>query len=134
MKKYPTRSAGRTALVLTFIALLATVCIVIYVFLERRLRPTTTDLTPEYVGAEMTKLLLIVLGSILLIVIFVVGAYLFIRIGQAVAHDKVGGEPTKYVNVWGQYRLTDEQIDAATEEEPEDGEPKFPPDDVNPAS
>jgi len=52
----------------------------------------------------------------LFILLFVIGAYLVIRVGQFVAREQVGGKTTAYVDAWQNYRLTDEQISAATEE------------------
>lgn len=71
---------------------------------------------------RLTVLLTMLLLAALLIMLFVLGAYLLIRVGRLVARTRsaVGGKPTEYVDVWSQYRLTEEQIAAAT------GEPHRP--------
>lgn len=58
----------------------------------------------------------ILLVSVLLIMLFVIGSYLLIRVGRSVAGKPVGGSPTEYVDAWASYRITDEQIESATAE------------------
>lgn len=58
----------------------------------------------------------ILLVSVLLIMLFVIGSYLLIRVGRSVAGEPVGGSPTEYVDAWASYRITDEQIASATAE------------------
>jgi hypothetical protein len=70
----------------------------------------------------MSVLLIITLGSILLIRLFVVGAYLLIRTGRSLSQRRLGGRPTEYVDAWSQYRLSEEQIQSALPEEPPGGE------------
>lgn len=67
---------------------------------------------------NVSVMLTILLISALLILLFVIGAYLLIRVGRIVARTRtrVGGKPTEYVDAWRSYRLTDEQIAAATRE------------------
>jgi hypothetical protein len=74
----------------------------------------------------LATLLTLLLISALLILLFVLGAYLIIRIGQFVARERVGGTPTAYVDAWQKYRLTDEQIAAATSEDRPDRNPGEP--------
>ena len=114
-------------MVLVLVALLATVCVALYVFLQRRLRPSAArlaagELTRESVLAELSLLLLVLLGSGLLILSFVVGAYLLIRVGRAVSQKPVGGQATEYVDAWSRYRLSQEQIQATTGEGPADSQ------------
>lgn len=106
------------ALVVMLIALLVTVCVSMYLFLVRRFSPAAGEMTPERFRAEVTLLMTILLGAALLIIVFVIGAYLFIRIGQFVSEKPRPEQPTKYVDAWSQYRLTEEEIQAATDEEP----------------
>ncbi len=58
----------------------------------------------------------VLLAAVLLVLVFAIGSYLLIRIGRAITYKRIGGQPTKYVDAWGNYRLTDEQIAAATDE------------------
>jgi hypothetical protein len=79
-------------------------------------------------GSSAGKLLL----SFLLLLAFLIGSYLIVRVGRRVVHGPVHAGPTRYVDAWGRYRVTEEQIEAATEETdgpdesgdvPEDPEP-----------
>lgn len=114
-------SPGHLALLLVLVALLLLVCLAVYLFLMRVLRrvdaaggPGETAVT---LHRKLTLLLAVVLCAILLILMFVVGAYLLLRVGREVAHRRVGGQPTQYVDAWSRYRLSAEQIEAATREE-----------------
>ena len=118
-------SPGRTAMVLVLIALLLTVCVAVYLFLARALSPGTPG---ESVGdtallmrGKLLVLLMVVLGAILLILVFVIGSYALMRVGRSVSRKRVGGKPTEYSDAWSEYRLSQEQIDAVTGEQP--GEP-----------
>jgi hypothetical protein len=65
----------------------------------------------------------ILLGAALAMLTFAIGAYIFIGVGRAVSRPAASGEPTKYFDAWGQYRVTDRQIRAATEEPDGDHRP-----------
>lgn len=54
---------------------------------------------------------------------FVLGSYLMIRAGRAVLPRPRSQSVTEYSDAWSSYRLTQEEIDAATRESPEAGEP-----------
>ena len=126
MGRSPKRTPGRTALVLMFFALVAIVCVAVYAFLVGRLDPESPgEITGQHLRAELS----ILLAAILLILIFVVGSYLLIRIGRSVAQKRVGGKPTEYVDAWSRYRLTEEEIEAATREQPPEGQGPDQPDD-----
>ncbi len=134
MKDRRRSSPGRTAMVLMLIALLVMVCVSVYLFLAHRLFPSATRLesgepASQGLRVELTMLLAIMLGAALLILFFVVGSYLLIRVGRLVTRKSVGGQPTEYVDAWSRYRLSDEQIDAATREEPPPGNDQPGPDD-----
>lgn len=116
-------SHGRTATLLVLSVLILTVCGTIYVLVGHSTMPPpeTTDIASDQEAAIATRearrlvvLLTILLGSALLILLFVVGAYLLIRVGHYVSRDRLGGHPTQYVDVWQNYRLSDEQISAFT--------------------
>lgn len=49
----------------------------------------------------------------LLIMAFAIGAYLVIRVGRAVAQKSRSPKQTEYVDAWGQYRLSEAEIEAA---------------------
>jgi hypothetical protein len=104
--------------------LILTVCSAVYFYLAQAARPTGAaildeDFSVQFVEQQrLVTLLTILLISALLILLFVVGAYLLINVGRFVARERVGGRTTTYVDAWREYRLTDEQISAATHEEP----------------
>jgi len=114
---------------LVLAALILIVCAAVYLFVARPAQlPAPTDgiSTAEeaarllHEARRAALLLTILLISALLILLYVLGAYLVIRIGQMVARHQVGGKPTHYVDAWAQYRLTNEQISAATSEDADD--------------
>jgi hypothetical protein len=121
----PPPSYGRTAVLLVLGILALTTCAVVYVFFAVHGNPPaplgsiSNESDAERALADsrrLVTLLTLLLISALFALLFVVGAYLVIRVGQFVAHDRVGGKTTAYVDAWQNYRLTDEQIAAATEE------------------
>ena len=125
MAPAPPSSHSRTVLLLVLGVLALTTCAGVYLFLAQHARPPspvggiTSEEEAERLAADarrLATLLTLLLISALLILLFVLGAYLVIRVGQSVARERVGGEATTYVDAWQNYRLTDEQISAATEE------------------
>ena len=82
--------------------------------------PAPLDLRQPEVRRLMYRMA-VLLAALLLILIFVVGSYLLIRIGRAITRKSVGGQPTEYVDAWSRYRLTDEAIARATDEPPAAG-------------
>ena len=139
MPDSPRPNYGRLATLLVLGALVLTVCAAVYVFVGHHGTQPASDsavLTqPELeqqsgAARRLATMLTIALISALLILLFAIGAYLVIRAGQFVARGHVGGKPTAYVDAWSQYRLSDEQISAATDEErpggADDGEPDGP--------
>jgi len=130
---------GRAAMIGVLIALMLVVSVAVGLFLSHYRREKTlplfgTDPDPEVAKwQQLIILLTILLVSALLILLFVVGSYLLIRIGRLVAHNPLGGKPTPYVDAWSGYRLTDEQIAAATaEQEPHDDQGEGPSDSGSP--
>ncbi len=121
-------------MMIMLIILLATICISVYLFLTRQahgLHPSPDQLTRDAARHKLMMLLVVMLGSLLLIMLFVIGSYLFMRIGREVAQKPVGGEPTEYSDAWSNYRVSDEEIAAATREDAgENGDdPAKPPED-----
>jgi ABC-type Fe3+ transport system permease subunit len=126
-------SYGRAAMIGVLIALLLLICVGTYLILGRF--PRTDAMVPgedavarNRETARLSLLLATLLMSALLILLFVLGSYLLIRIGRAIKAP-VGGKPTEYVDAWQQYRLTDDDIASATAESPDDREPPATPDD-----
>ncbi len=130
--KLPRTSYGRMATLFVLALLLLTVCVALYLSMPRAVRASDTAAdSPEQLrlnhARSLMRLVTTLLISISLILLFVVGAYLLINIGRLITRERVGGKPTQYVDVWGNYRLTDEQISAATSEDRERRDRRAPP-------
>ncbi|HOO15690.1 MAG: hypothetical protein KBH81_07775 [Phycisphaerae bacterium] len=113
--------SGRMAVLLIVYALLLLVCVALYFFITNRLAASVARMAAGEVGrevviAELSRLVAIMLGCFLAILAFAIGAYTFIGIGRAISRPTASGKPTKYVDAWSQYRISEEQIRAATEE------------------
>ncbi len=129
------RPTSRAILLIVLAVLVLTVCASVYVFAaQRALLPRTQTISGTEEEARLALetrrgmvMLTVLLVSALLILLFVVGAYLVIRMGQLVSRPRVGGKPTEYVDAWRHYRLTDEQILAATDEDRPEDRPGKPP-------
>jgi uncharacterized membrane protein len=128
-------SAGRAVTFAVAVLLVLMVLAGVYVFFAQRNAPLpgVLDDDPTRQGHETKQLftlLMVLLGSALLILLFVVGAYFVIHLGQFISRQRVGGKPTEYVDAWQNYRLSDADISAATDEpsdSAEDSEEHPPP-------
>jgi hypothetical protein len=121
-------SYGRTAVLIGLGVLALMVGAAAYIFMAHNQGTAglgggaTPDTGRPPDGRKAVTLLLMISISALLVLLFVLGAYLVIRFGHHLARQRVGGEPTEYVDAWGKYRLSDEQISTATDEERPDGD------------
>ena len=130
MSSGPGSSYGRTAVLIGLGVLALTVGATAYIFLAHGQGPgaglgasSAPDADRGLADARRNTTFLVILSiSALLVLLFVLGAYLVIRLGHFLARQRVGGQPTQYVDAWGSYRLTDEQISAATDEDHQDGD------------
>lgn len=132
MSTTPGSSHGRTMALLALGVLAVVAGAAVYLFLAQGFSPATEGDGPDPSGQtaappapgprKAATILVVASISALLILLFVLGAYLVIRIGHYLAQQRVGGKPTEYVDAWGSYRLTDEQIAAATTEGKPDGD------------
>ena len=117
------RAYGRAAALGVFLSLLIVLLMAFGLYVARDLaRPPASEGAIDIEASEanvrrLTLMLSIVLASGLLLILFLVGTYFLLRAGRA-ARTPVGGTPTRYVDAWAQYRLTDEEIAAATAEPP----------------
>lgn len=107
---------GRLALLLVLVALAMTSVLGAYVMFER-LRHLPGIAPPADSGRpdpmEKLKLVLaMVLVAVLAILAFVVGAYLFIRLGRWLMSKPLSDGPTEFVDAWSEYRVTQDEIDA----------------------
>jgi hypothetical protein len=122
---------GRLVVLATLAVLLLIVSAGVSLYALRDAPPTDAGEGPlsgdaavraEQQAQRLIILIIVVLVSGLLILLFLLGAYLLLRVGRAV-RTPVGGRPTQYVDAWRQYRLTDEEIAAATREPGAEEEP-----------
>lgn len=127
MNGFGRSSVGRAAVVLVLAGLLLMLSVGVYFFIDRLVQPSRFGAdeqeNADTLRAKLTLLLAVVLSAILLIVVFVVAAYLVLRVGRAVAQPRVGGKATEYEDIWSRYRLSDAQVEAAMREEERESEP-----------
>ncbi len=122
-------SLGRIVTLIVLGVLVVTISAAAYLVFSR-LGPTSFTVAEGEEGLQMAQarrllaLLVMLLVSALLILLFVIGAYFLIRVGRVVAREEPRRPPTDYTDAWGQYRLTDEQIAAATGEDESDDLPE----------
>lgn len=88
------------------------------------------DARLEHLDALMRMLT----NSFLLFLVFLIGSYLIVRIGRRVRDRKLHHERTEYVDAWGNYRLTQDEIDTAMRQLDDDFPPDSPPSDAEPRS
>ena len=81
-------------------------------------QPGSAEMTPE--SRRTIYRLAASLAALLLLTLFLVGVYLLTRIGRSLKRPSVGGKSTEYTDAWSNYRLSEEEIDQATYEEPDD--------------
>lgn len=77
---------------------------------------------PEQPGAQpaaarqMRSLYTTLTVTLLLLLAFVVGTYVMVRVGRAIVRRPRRREPTRYVDAWTGYRLSEQEIERATGE------------------
>lgn len=78
-------------------------------------------------NSEAAYLLLLILLILLLLIVFGVGIFIMLRIGSRLK-QREPAQPTEYTDAWSQYRLTEEEVAAATDDlpTPEDRQDKDP--------
>lgn len=65
---------------------------------------------------QVGYLLMLSLALLVLLVAFVLGVYVLVRMGRALRQRSLGGEPTDHSDAWSRYRLSEEDIERATSE------------------
>lgn len=110
------RPLGRMALLLVLVVLAMTSALAAYAMSVKLRNLPIVSPPPEAGGPDPTQrlklLLALVLAAVLAILAFVVGAYLFIRLGRSLMEKPVSDGPTEFVDAWSSYRVTQEEIDA----------------------
>jgi hypothetical protein len=81
---------------------------------------------------QLDALFRMLANSFLLFLVFLLGSYLMIRIGRRVLYQGPAGNRSEYVDAWSQYRLSQEEIDTATDVLDNDFPPDVLPDQENP--
>lgn len=66
---------------------------------------------------EVAYLMLATLAALVTLLMFILGIFVMKRIGARLRSHRIGGEPTTYVDTWSQYRLSEDEIAAATAED-----------------
>lgn len=78
--------------------------------------------TPEQAGTQaaaarqMRSLYTTLTVTLLLLLAFAVGTYVMVRVGRAIVRRPRRREPTRYVDAWTGYRLSEQEIERATGE------------------
>lgn len=80
--------------------------------------PTNATDEPEF--ANMVQLLATSLAVVLVLILFGVAIYLVLRLGRRVRETEVGGARSEYQDAWSAYRLSDDDVSAATAEQRDD--------------
>jgi hypothetical protein len=93
-------------------------------------RPRSTE--PSALYRELNALYRMLFHAFFLFLAFLFGSYLMVRIGRRVLERKVPRERTEYVDAWGSYRLTQDEIDTATRQLKEHFPPEESPGDSQP--
>jgi hypothetical protein len=70
----------------------------------------------EVAAREMRSLYTTLTVTLLLLLAFVVGTYVMVRVGRAMVHRPRRREPTRYVDAWSGYRLSEQEIERVTGE------------------
>jgi hypothetical protein len=70
----------------------------------------------EAAAREMRSLYTTLTVTLLLLLAFVVGTYVMVRVGRAIVHRPRRRQPTQYVDAWTGYRLSEQEIERATGE------------------
>lgn len=128
--KQPRPSRLAAAFVVVGLALSAIgIAYLIYAGRERTLPPVTA--LPDHLRVEQARALLAMLThSFLIFLAFLIGSYVMVRIGRRALDQRRQHQRSEYVDAWGSYRLTQEEVDTATARLDDD----FPPDAAPPDS
>jgi len=104
---------------------------IVYAGRERQLPPIATSQADPKVQ-ELRALVAVLMLSFFLFLTFLIGSYLMVRIGRRMIERKRLRQRTPYVDVWGNYRLTQEQIESAVRQLRDNLPSTPPPDDTDP--
>lgn len=72
--------------------------------------------TQAAAARQMRSLYTTLTVTLLLLLAFVVGTYVMVRVGRAIVRRPRRREPTRYVDAWTGYRLSEQEIERATGE------------------
>jgi hypothetical protein len=89
-----------------------------------RILPPAPRLQDQVRIQQFNALLRMLTHSFLIFLAFLLGSYLMVRIGRRVLYQRPPRRHSRYVDAWGSYRLSQDEIDTAAAELEED----FPPD------
>ena len=116
---------SRLAIVFVVVGLALSAIGIAYIMspIERELPPITTP-QHEVRVQQLNALFRMLAHSFLMFLAFLLGSYLMVRIGRRVLFQKASGKRSEYIDAWGNYRLSQEEIDTASASLDND----FPPD------
>ncbi|MBI5863858.1 MAG: hypothetical protein HZB38_05005 [Planctomycetes bacterium] len=92
----------------------------IWMLRVQELPPLTKALTPERGPSLIRAMSSSLVGVFVLVMAFVLGSFVMVRIGRYFLDRTPPLPPTAHVDVWSSYRLTEAEIEAATCDEDDD--------------
>jgi len=99
---------------------------IIYAGRARELPPVNTQTEMARVQ-QYRALYRMLMHSFFLFLAFLLGSYVMIRLGRVVMRASTPENSTEYVDAWGAYRLSQDDIDTASARLDEDFPPDTPP-------
>ncbi len=115
MKDRPQAPLGRVAMVLVLACLLLLLAFLTYMVRlswDRMPADAGSGEGPALDPVQRVRLTLaMLLFAVLAILIFVISTYVVIKLGRAVMAKRVAEKPTQYVDVWGGYRVSQQELD-----------------------
>ncbi len=121
----PRRSAAGPQTIWSLILGLAVVALIITaLWWTGRVRELPASVPSEHRSdpRRLAALARMLLWSLLIVLVFVVGALVMMRVGRALIHP-ASPRPTRYVDAWSRHRLTPEQLAQYTDEADTGGPP-----------
>jgi hypothetical protein len=94
--------------------------------IERELPPLDEPQVQAH-AQQLDALFRMLTHSFFVFLAFLLGSYLMVRIGRRVLYHGSSGNRSEYVDAWGSYRLSQEEIDTATDGLEHDFPPDAPP-------
>ena len=106
---------SRRAIVFVVVGLALSAIGIAYILspIERELPPITVP-QDEVRVQQLNALFRMLTHSFFVFLAFLIGSYLMVRVGRRVLCHSPSGNRSEYSDAWGSYRLTQEEIDTAS--------------------